>query len=572
MSAPSASFSTDTNSGVGPLPVSFTNTSSGASYYSWNFGVPYLNACNSVTKTSAEISPTYIFRECDTSNASEDFNVTLTAVGTGGVSTVSKTITILSMYAPPAEDLPVASFSVDKSAGAAPLPVVFTNTSTGASVSSWDFGDGSSSPNLGGTTSPTHTYARAGSYTVTLRATNRAGTATVQKTIVVTSSAPLPTASFTVSKSTGAAPLTVSFTNTSESEGATSYDWVLGDGTGSSAVSPTHTFSHRGYYLARLTVTNASGTASTAEAIVVTIPPPKARFTASEWDSEFSQGPLTVIFWNTSTYSESDSWNFGDNNTATFPGYPFQSPAHTYAEPGTYTVTFTVENSAGTDTLSKTITVPDTSPQTTIESGPSGATSNSTPSFSFSASETGSSFQCSLDGADFSACTSPYTSTALADGAHSFSVRAGDPAGNTDASPATRSFTVDTVAPTNPTTNPPTNPPETTINSGVSGATKKSSGKVFAYLTDKHFRLSQAGKVKFVYSFSPQSKRFGYVLSIKRGARWLAVRSVTSTGRFQGSRKMTIKQLFARKLIKIGRYRLKLSADTNQKVLTFKVE
>ncbi len=246
---------------------------------------------------------------------------------------------------------------------------------------------------------------------------------------------------------------------------------------------------------------------------------------------------------------------------------------------GAHTFSVRASDPAGNTDASpptRSFTVDTVAPETTIESGPSGATSNSTPSFSFSASESGSSFQCSLDGGSFSSCTSPYTSTALADGAHSFSVRASDPAGNTDETPATRSFTVNTVTPTNPTTNPttnpPTNPPETTINSGVSGATKKSSGKVFAYLTDKHFRLSQAGKVKLVHRFSPQSKRFGYVLSIKRGARWLAVRSVTSTGCFQGSRKMTIKQLFARKLIKIGRYRLKLSADTNQKVLTFEVE
>ena len=48
---------------------------------------------------------------------------------------------------------------------------------------------------------------------------------------------------------------------------------------------------------------------------------------------------------------------------------------------------------------------------------------------------------------DLAACTSPWTTAALADGGHSFSVRARDAAGNTDASPATRSFTVDTAAP-----------------------------------------------------------------------------------------------------------------------------
>ena len=45
------------------------------------------------------------------------------------------------------------------------------------------------------------------------------------------------------------------------------------------------------------------------------------------------------------------------------------------------------------------------------------------------------------------ACTSPLTTAALADGAHSVSVRAIDAAGNIDPTPATRSFTVDTAPP-----------------------------------------------------------------------------------------------------------------------------
>ena len=51
---------------------------------------------------------------------------------------------------------------------------------------------------------------------------------------------------------------------------------------------------------------------------------------------------------------------------------------------------------------------------------------------------------------------SPWTTSALADGVHSVSVRATDAAGNTDAAPATRSFTVDTAAPhTTITSSPP---------------------------------------------------------------------------------------------------------------------
>jgi hypothetical protein len=109
----------------------------------------------------------------------------------------------------------------------------------------------------------------------------------------------------------------------------------------------------------------------------------------------------------------------------------------------------------------RSFTVDTSGPQTTIDSGPSGLTNDSTPSFGFS-SEQGASFQCRVDSASFAGCTSPYTSAALSDGAHSFEVRASDGVGNVDATPASRSFTVDTT------------PPQTTIDSGPEGITNDS--------------------------------------------------------------------------------------------------
>ena len=95
-----------------------------------------------------------------------------------------------------------------------------------------------------------------------------------------------------------------------------------------------------------------------------------------------------------------------------------------------------------------TTTPPDTTaPDTTISSGPGGPTIDATPAFGFTSTEAGSTFTCRVDAGAWAACTSPWTTAALADGAHSVSVRARDAAGNTDASPAARSFTVDTAAP-----------------------------------------------------------------------------------------------------------------------------
>ena len=106
-----------------------------------------------------------------------------------------------------------------------------------------------------------------------------------------------------------------------------------------------------------------------------------------------------------------------------------------------------------------------TAPDTTITSGPTGTTSDSTPTFAFSASEANSVFECQIDAGAWADCTSPWTTAALADGAHTASVRATDAAGNTDGSPATRAFTVSTGPP------PDTTAPDTTITEGPTGTT-----------------------------------------------------------------------------------------------------
>jgi hypothetical protein len=93
-----------------------------------------------------------------------------------------------------------------------------------------------------------------------------------------------------------------------------------------------------------------------------------------------------------------------------------------------------------------TFVVAATPPTVTI-TGPSSPTNQSTATLSFSADRQAS-FQCSLDGAAFAACTSPQAFSALADGAHSFQVKASGVAGAT--STTTYSWTVDTVPPPAP--------------------------------------------------------------------------------------------------------------------------
>ena len=81
-------------------------------------------------------------------------------------------------------------------------------------------------------------------------------------------------------------------------------------------------------------------------------------------------------------------------------------------------------------------------PNTSIGSWPPSTTTSTNASFGFSSSESGSTFQCSLDSGPLAGCTAPKSYSSLGVGAHIFSVKATDAAGNTDPSPATREWTV----------------------------------------------------------------------------------------------------------------------------------
>jgi hypothetical protein len=105
-----------------------------------------------------------------------------------------------------------------------------------------------------------------------------------------------------------------------------------------------------------------------------------------------------------------------------------------------------------------------THPETSLDSGPADSTENTGASFAFSASEPGSTFECSLDAAPFTPCVSPVEYAALREGVHTFEVRAIDPAGNTDPTPASFSWTIELP--------PDGTPPETTIDSSPAAITE----------------------------------------------------------------------------------------------------
>ena len=95
-----------------------------------------------------------------------------------------------------------------------------------------------------------------------------------------------------------------------------------------------------------------------------------------------------------------------------------------------------------------------TAPETTLSGGPveGASTTDTSATFGFASTEAGG-FRCSLDGAAPADCTSPFALSGLAVGTHTLKVWARDAAGNEDATPATRSWTV--VSDTGVIVNPP---------------------------------------------------------------------------------------------------------------------
>src|SRR4029453_18676027 len=95
----------------------------------------------------------------------------------------------------------------------------------------------------------------------------------------------------------------------------------------------------------------------------------------------------------------------------------------------------------------------------------SGTTTSSSATFEFSSDDANATFECQLDSGSYEPCASPQTYNSPSEGDHTFSVRATDIAGNTDQTPATASWTVDTTA------------PETFIDSGPSDPTNQTDAK-----------------------------------------------------------------------------------------------
>jgi len=255
-STPVANFAGTPTSGTAPLTVTFTDSSTNTpTSWSWNFGDN--SSVNATVK-----NPVHTYANSGT------YTVALTATNSAGSNVCTKTsyITVSSGGV-----APVANFTGTPASGTAPLPVQFTDTSTNTPTSwNWSFGDGISSTEK----NPSHIYIGAGAFTISLTATNSAGSNTMTRTnyITVSSGGVAPVANFIGTPTSGTAPLTVQFTDSSTNT-PTSWFWLFGDTTSSTSQNPSHMYTGTSNYTVSLTARNAAGSNITIRTNYITITP-----------------------------------------------------------------------------------------------------------------------------------------------------------------------------------------------------------------------------------------------------------------------------------------------------------
>lgn len=286
-----------------------------------------------------------------------------------GEATIAETTVTVHNVAPAVD----AGANVDYALSGSPVDFSggFTDPGTGDTHTiEWNFGDGT--PIVTGTLTPTHTYASGGNYTVTLTVTDDDGGVGSDTLTVHVNDAPIAVPGGPYTGDEGSA-ITFNGSASCDPDGSiVSYEWDLnGDGDFSDAQGAVvqHTWPDDYTGDVSLKVTDDEGATGIATTIV----------TVNNVAPEVEAGPdqsaeccVTDVSFNGSFTdpgipdTHTVNWDFGDGATTS----GTLSPAHTYCDPGVYTVTLTVtddDDGIGTDTMAVAVT--DTiSPEVSISS------------------------------------------------------------------------------------------------------------------------------------------------------------------------------------------------------------
>ena len=222
------------------LTFDFTNLSSNAEVYLWDFGD---GVGDIPSGTSTDPSPSYTFPDTGV------YEISLTAAADFTCPDVATAEVEIQFLLEPTFTTPDPNCLDDH---------FFTFSGTASSdentVYEWDFGGATVLANTAEEQVTGLIYEEAGTYDVSLTASVPGLTGCVQTFTAPVTVIAEPAIDFQAGPWTGCPPHSVSFTNMSTTETATTYTWDFGDGSTSNAVSTSHMYMSPGVYPITLTM------------------------------------------------------------------------------------------------------------------------------------------------------------------------------------------------------------------------------------------------------------------------------------------------------------------------------
>ncbi|HET8573000.1 MAG TPA: PKD domain-containing protein [Edaphocola sp.] len=324
LSSVEASAAASPDSGCAPLTVNFTNNSTNAISYFWDFGDG---------GASTNVQPSHTF-----SNPGS-YQVMLAAANPNSCRTNDTDYVTIHV----STDTIHANFDFTLEDTCTNPHIVIQNTSTtipghllSGAVFNWDFGDGST---YAGQNPPVHPYPVPGAYNIRLimmepDACNNPDT--IVRTLIFTQDH--LTAGFDL-PDTLCQGLPVTFRNTSQN--ATGYDWYFGDGQSGTDAHPEHIYDTPGTYHVVLVAHNPTAcnqTDSMSRTITISSSP-TAAFSATPFQPETN---VPTTFSNQSQEATHYFWNFGDGTNSTE-----KDPVHQFPKTGIFNVCLTAYNAQG---------------------------------------------------------------------------------------------------------------------------------------------------------------------------------------------------------------------------------
>ena len=263
---------------------------------------------------------------------------------------------------------PTADFTLSATTLAVGQALTVTDNSS-PSTKAWTWTFTGADVTTAHTSNPIVVFNQPGTQTIKLVTTNVNGTTAEKEATVTVANAETPKASFTMSVDKTAAGEHVTFINTSSPLDGCTYEWTL-KGAENETVRTTNagaTYHTTGTYQVQLTATNAAGSSTAQDWITVQTVAPKAAFSVKNNVCVVGE----KIYLEDESKYEPTAWMWNIASSGLTLGMNGQNGSISLDKPGSYTVSLTATNSAGsgTATRAKAITVCNADGETGLKFG-----------------------------------------------------------------------------------------------------------------------------------------------------------------------------------------------------------